>query len=112
MNPMAVEVMKEIGINIAPQRSKSVEEFLGQQFDYVITVCDRARESCPIFPADTALLHWSFDDPAAAEGSKEERRKVFQRVRDEIAGRIHQFAGSTTVTSHRSGKKNSQRRST
>lgn len=98
----AVEVMKEIGIDIGSQRSKSVEEFLGQRFDYVITVCDRARESCPTFPASTALLHWSFEDPVTAVGSVEERRKVFQRVRNEIADRVRQFVDSTTARSRRS----------
>lgn len=91
LNPDAVEVMKEIDINISRHRSKSVKEFLGQQFDYVITVCDRAKETCPIFPSAAALLHWSFDDPAAVEGPREERRAVFHRVRDEIADRIESF---------------------
>jgi len=91
LNLYAVEAMREIGIDISRHRSKSVNAFLGQQFDYVITVCDRAKETCPIFPSAAALLHWSFDDPAAVEGPREERRAVFHRVRDEIADRIESF---------------------
>src|SRR5574341_311905 len=91
LNPGAVEAMNEIGVDIAGQRSKSVKEFLAQRFDYVITVCDRARESCPVFPAGSAVLHWSFDDPAKAEGTAEERKIVFRRVRNEIAEYIDQF---------------------
>ncbi|MBI5410709.1 MAG: arsenate reductase ArsC [Nitrospirae bacterium] len=91
LNPGAVEAMKEVGVDIARQESKKVDRFLGQRFDYVITVCDRAKEACPTFPWAQSLLHWSFDDPAAAEGRAEERRAVFRRVRDEIAQRIRRF---------------------
>jgi arsenate reductase (thioredoxin) len=91
LNADAVEAMKEIDINISGHRSKRVDEFLGQQFDYVITVCDRAKETCPIFPSAASLLHWGFDDPAAIMGTIEERQRVFRRVRDEIAERIRQF---------------------
>lgn len=91
LNPGAVEVMKEIGVDISQHRSKRADKFLGQQFDYVITVCDRAKEACPTFPGAGTLLHWSFDDPAKAEGAEEARRLVFRRVRDEIAERLQQF---------------------
>src|SRR5207237_4111527 len=91
LNADAVEVMKEIDINISGHRSKRVDEFLGQQFDYAITVCDRAKETCPIFPSAASLLHWSFDDPAAVEGPREERRAVSQRARHEIARRAITF---------------------
>ena len=91
LNADAVEVMKKIDINISGHRSKRVDEFLGQQFYYAITVCDRAKETCPIFPSAAALLHWSFEDPAAVEGAREVRRAVFQRVRDEIADHIKSF---------------------
>lgn len=91
LNPEAVEVMREIGIDISGHRSKEVSEFLGQTFPYVITVCDRAKESCPIFPGATLYYQWPFDDPAAASGSSEERRALFRRVRDEIAQRIREF---------------------
>lgn len=87
----AVTVMQEVGIDISRHRSKSVEEFTGQPFDYVITVCDSAREECPVFPGAARTLHWSFEDPAAAPGSEEERLAVFRRVRDQIAERLRQF---------------------
>ncbi|HVF56918.1 MAG TPA: arsenate reductase ArsC [Pyrinomonadaceae bacterium] len=92
VRPEAVEAMREIGIDISGQRSKSVDEFAGQKFDYVITVCDNARENCPVFPGRTKRLHWSFDDPAAAEGDAAERLSVFRRVRDEIRERLREFA--------------------
>lgn len=76
--------MEELGIDISGQRSKGVAEFTGQSFDYVITVCDSARESCPVFTGRAQRIHWSFDDPAAASGSDEERLAVFRRIRDEI----------------------------
>jgi arsenate reductase len=91
INPLTVRVLGEVGIDIAGARSKSVTEFLGQSFDYVITVCDRARESCPVFPGGGATLHWGFDDPAEAEGSEAERLAVFRRVLGEISGRVRQF---------------------
>jgi arsenate reductase len=91
LNPGAVEVMRELGIDIAAHHSKHLNEFLDVRFNHVITVCDRARETCPIFPGASSMLHWSFDDPAAARGSDEERRAVFRRVRDEIAGQVRRF---------------------
>jgi arsenate reductase len=87
----AVAVMREIGIDISAQRSKSVAEFVGQPFDYVITVCDDAREHCPVFPAATQRIHWSFDDPAAVAGDEAARLAVFRRVRDELRARLRQF---------------------
>lgn len=95
LNPEAVEAMREVGIDISHHRSKGIETFLGQRFDYVITVCDRAKESCPIFPGALSLDHWPFDDPAAAQGSPEERNAVFRRVRDEIAERVRRFIDGT-----------------
>ena len=88
VRPEAVEAMREVGVDISRQRSKSVDEFAGREFDYVITVCDNARESCPVFPGKTERIHWSFDDPAAAEGGWAERLAVFRRVRDEIGARL------------------------
>lgn len=96
LNPGAVEIMREIGIDISKQRSKSLVEFEGSRFDHVITVCDRAKESCPIFPSASAVLHWSFDDPASAQGSPEEQRAVFRRVRNEIEQQIHGFLKEKT----------------
>jgi arsenate reductase len=84
--------MREAGIDITTQHSKSVDEYAGQAFDYVITVCDNAREQCPVYPAQTERIHWSFDDPAAADGDAAARLAVFRRVRDEIraaAARVH-----------------------
>jgi arsenate reductase (thioredoxin) len=88
----AVEAMREVGVDISLQRSKSVDEFAGREFDYVITVCDNARENCPVFPGKTARVHWSFDDPAAVAGEWEERLAVFRRVRDEIGARLREWA--------------------
>jgi arsenate reductase len=88
LHPMAVQAMQEVNIDISGQRSKDLSEFLAQEFDYIITVCDRARDNCPTFPGDTERIHWSFDDPAAAIGNDEERIKVFRRVRNEIRNRI------------------------
>lgn len=88
----AIEAMKEIGIDITAYRSKSVEEFADQEFDYVITVCDNAKESCPIFPGVTKRIHWSFDDPAEATGDDAAKLAVFRRVRDEIKEKLTSFA--------------------
>ena len=78
VRPEAIAVMQEIGIDISGQRSKSVNEFSGQSIDYVVTVCDHARDSCPVFPAGTERIHWSLEDPAAVQGSEEERMGAFQ----------------------------------
>ena len=91
LNPGAVDAMHEIGIDIAHHRSKRIDEFLNQHFHYVITVCDRAKESCPIFPAASSIVHWSFVDPSTAQGSDAERMTVFRRTRDEIAERVRRF---------------------
>jgi len=88
LNPLAVEAMQEIGIDISKHKSKDVVGLLGQYIPYVITVCDNARERCPIFPRTYKFLYWSFDDPATAQGTREEKLAVFRRVRDEIADRI------------------------
>jgi arsenate reductase (thioredoxin) len=88
LNPLAVEAMREIGIDISGQQSKAVMSLLGQHIPYVITVCDDARERCPIFPRTYKFLHWSFDDPAAAEGTHDQQLAVFRRVRDEIIQHI------------------------
>lgn len=87
----AIAVMAEIGIDISGQRSKSVDEFMGRPFRYVITVCDNARENCPIFPAQTERIHWGFEDPAAIEGTLTEREAAFRRIRDQIARRVAGF---------------------
>ena len=84
VRPEAIAAMAELGIDISGHRSKSVEEFTGQRFDYVLTVCDNAREVCPIFPGSAATIHRSFEDPAAVQGTEEERLAAFRRIRDEI----------------------------
>jgi len=91
VRPEAIEVLAEIGVDISKHRSKSVEEFLGQEFDYVITVCDNANEHCPVFPGQTKRIHWSFTDPAAVQGDRELRLATFRTVRDQIAERLRQF---------------------
>jgi arsenate reductase (thioredoxin) len=92
VNPLTIRALASRGIDISRARSKSVTEFLGQPFDYVITVCDRARESCPVFPGGSETLHWGFDDPAEATGSEPERLAVFERVMGQIDARIRDFA--------------------
>jgi arsenate reductase len=84
-------VMSELGIDISTHRSKHVQEFDGQHFDYVITVCDDAKESCPVFPSSAERIHWSLPDPAAVEGSETERLAAFRRVRDSLAETFRDF---------------------
>ena len=91
VRPEAIEVMRELGIDISGQRSKSVDEFMDQLFDYVLTVCDNAKESCPVLPGKTVTMHRSFDDPAAFEGSPDERLACFRRVRDELRDYLSTF---------------------
>lgn len=88
VRPEAIVVMRELGIDISGHRSKSVDEFVGQDFDYVITVCDNAVQSCPVFPAKTKRIHWSIEDPAAMQGSEDERLTAFRRARDELRARL------------------------
>jgi arsenate reductase (thioredoxin) len=94
VRPEAIAVMAELGINISNHRSKGLEVFEGQDFDYVITVCDHARESCPIFPAKTQRLHWSIADPAAVQGTEAERLEAFRRACDELQARLQDFSRS------------------
>jgi arsenate reductase len=91
VRPEAIEAMLELGIDISGHRSKDVREFDGQHFDYVITVCDDANESCPIFPGDTERIHWSVPDPAVVEGSETARLAAFRRVRDALAETFRDF---------------------
>jgi arsenate reductase len=94
VRPEAIAVMKELGIDISGQRSKHVDEFTGRQFDCVITVCDNARESCPVFFGVAKRLHRNFDDPSALSGSEEARMTLFRRVRDELRAYLRDFAHS------------------
>ena len=91
VRPEAIAVMREAGIDISGHRSKSVDEFAGQSFDYVVTVCDNARDNCPVFPGGTQRVHWSFEDPAAVAGSETERLSAFRRIRDQIHERVKEF---------------------
>jgi arsenate reductase len=91
VRPEAIAVMREIGVDISSHRSKSADEFSGQEFDFVITVCDNARENCPYFPAKTKLIHHSFDDPAIVEGSEETRLQAFRVARDDIRDYLKEF---------------------
>jgi len=84
VRPEAIRVMKEVGIDIMSHRSKHVDEFAGQNFDYVLTVCDNAKETCPVFFGKAIRVHHSFHDPASAEGSEEKRLDEFRKVRDEL----------------------------
>lgn len=88
LNPLAIQAMREIGIDISNQQSKDVVSLLGQHIPYVVTVCDNAKERCPIFPGTWKFLHWSFEDPAAADGTPDQKLAVFRRIRDEIIARI------------------------
>jgi arsenate reductase len=91
INPLTVKVLTEAGIDASWARSKSVTEYLGQEFDYVITVCDEARQVCPVFPGVHQSLHWGYEDPAEATGTEEERLAVFRRVFVQLGERINQF---------------------
>lgn len=92
VRPEAIGAMRELGIDINGQRSKHVSEFLGLEFRYVITVCDRAAETCPVFPGRAERIHWSFPDPAAVEGDEAARLEAFRKIRDQIAARVKEWA--------------------
>jgi arsenate reductase (thioredoxin) len=91
INPYTVRVLEEAGIGLEGDRSKHVSELEGQEFDYVITVCDSAAEACPVFPAKTRRLHWSFPDPASIEGDEQERLAAFRRTREGMRERVSGF---------------------
>ena len=88
VHPLAIREMSERGIDISGQRSKHLNELLGDRFDSVVTVCDNANESCPIFPGDPERIHWSIPDPSAVEGDEETRQAAFKRAADELMARI------------------------
>ena len=91
VNPLAIRAMREIGIDISYHTSDSIDQYLNRDFDLVITVCDNAKENCPIFPGAKNTRHWPFEDPADAKGTKEERMRVFRKVRNEIRDKIANF---------------------
>jgi arsenate reductase (thioredoxin) len=95
VRPLAIRAMEEIGMDISGQESKTLDRFLGESFDHVITVCDDANEACPFFPGAANRLHWSFEDPSRAEGSEEDRLAIFRTVRDQIRERIEEELVST-----------------
>lgn len=96
VNPLTLRVLDEAGIDAGGARSKSVTEYLDETFDYVVTVCDEARQVCPVFPGVHESLHWGYEDPAEAEGTEEERLAVFRKVFIQIGERVRQFATVTT----------------
>jgi arsenate reductase len=98
VRPEAIAVMREIGIDISGHRSKSVDEFAGQSIEYVVTVCDNARDNCPVFPAGAKRIHWSFKDPAAVRGSEQERLVAFRRIRDQMHERVKAFFRDRAAT--------------
>jgi arsenate reductase len=91
VHPLAIKVMAEVGVDISQHRSKDIREFDGQSLDVLVTVCDNARESCPVFAGAKRTIHHRFDDPAHATGSDEEKLAVFRRVRDEIRVWVEEF---------------------
>ncbi len=91
VHPLTVQVLAEAGIDSSGARSKSVYEYLDKPFDYVVTVCDRARQNCPVFPGEHNSLHWGFDDPAAAQGTAAERLAAFRRAQIEVRARLWPF---------------------
>lgn len=101
VHPLAVEVMRERGVDLSAERPVSVGEYLGDHFDYVVTVCDGANENCPLFTGNVERrLHIGFEDPALAEGSHEEQLSVFRRIRDEIEERFSDFYTNTVIREH------------
>jgi arsenate reductase len=91
LNPLSVKVMAEEGIDISGQKSKDVKDFLDESFDYVITVCNNAREVCPVFPGEYKSIHWDIEDPASAGGTMEQKLGKFRKVRDKINRHILEF---------------------
>jgi len=91
VHPLAIRAMQEVGIDLSGHSSKTIGAFLGERWDYVITVCDNANERCPIFPGRTTRIHWSFDDPSQATGTDEDKLEKFRRIRDEILTRLRQW---------------------
>ncbi len=96
LNPYAVTVMGEVGVDISHHVSERVDPYVEQRFDYVITVCGRAQETCPTFPGASSKLHWNFEDPAMATGTYEQHLILFRKTRDEIADRVRQFLTAET----------------
>ena len=94
VHPLAIRAMQEFGIDLSANQSKSLDQFRDERFDLVVTVCDNAKESCPVFPGAQQTFHWPFDDPADATGTEEEKMVFFRRVRDEIEDKIAMYLNS------------------
>lgn len=94
LHPLALKAMTELGIDVSQHYAKGIDTYRDAKFDYVITVCDRAKESCPYLPGHRDLISWSFDDPSAAQGSEEERLEAFRCIRDQIRERLEEFVAS------------------
>jgi arsenate reductase len=101
VNPLAIRVLAEHGIDWSTARSKEITEFLDQRFDYVITVCDRARETCPVFPGSTNTLHWDIDDPSDVTGTDDEKLAAFRQTAVEVTGRLRPFIEIALRAAHR-----------
>ncbi|HEY4227339.1 MAG TPA: arsenate reductase ArsC [Candidatus Limnocylindrales bacterium] len=97
VHPFTIEALAAVGIDISAAKSKPVGQFLGKRFDYVITLCDRARATCPVFPGGSDTLHWGLDDPAEVTGTDAQRRAAFDRTLQEISGRLHAFIPLATA---------------
>jgi arsenate reductase len=91
VNPLATRAMSELGIDLSGHTSKTLDRFLGEPWDYVLTVCDSANERCPVFPNARHRIHWSFEDPSAATGTEEHRLDAFRRIRDQISARLRKW---------------------
>lgn len=108
VNPYAIRVLDELGIDWSDARSKAITEFLDQRFDYVITVCDRARETCPVFPGSENTLHWGLDDPSEVQGTDEQRLAAFRRTQLEVTSRLRPFIEIALRAARRPGSGHAQ----
>ena len=91
VRPLAIRAMADVGVDISKQESKTLDRYLNEPWDYVITVCDQANEACPLFPGGKNRIHWSFPDPSKATGSEDEQLAVYRQVRDDIRARIEEL---------------------
>ncbi len=98
VHPMAIETMREMGIDISQNRSKSLDVYLGEPLSFIVTVCDDAKEACPVFPGKPITAHWGFEDPAKFEGTDEEKRRIFRKIAGEIERRIQLFLALPEAT--------------
>jgi len=97
VSPRAIQVMKEVGVDISKHSSDHLSKYIGQSFDYVITVCDNAAANCPVFPGAGTKLHWPFEDPADATGTEEQVLAVFRRIRDDIGTKVRNWLEASSL---------------